>query len=742
KTAVTGSDGSYKIEGLEPGNYEFWEDMKPGWEPVTAQRFIGTVVAGNSCTQANFKNKEIVIPGCIEGYKKDTENIGLPLWKITATRTDDSSVKYTAMTDSEGRYKMTGVQSGTYTITETMQSGWDVADGYSLSYTKTVNPGDSCTLVNFKNKQVPTEGCVEGIKRDDNHVGLSGWTIHAKKIGQPDSSGKTAVTGSDGSYKINGLEPGTYEFWEDMKTGWEPVTAQRFIGTVSAGNSCTQANFKNKVLCECDPSDVCCNEDCKYYPEGHQPDGMYDFEYDYCSMHDLMIKKVDYYCPGSSGDYEVKETNELKKDCTTLDNCESWNYFCKMDDSTREQTCHDFTCVETSTSVSCESESRTEKIVDECDNPFCEDDNYYCLENDVYKDRTCFTGGCNDETGRCKDVNPYEEDEFVEACGDDFCDDSNTELDIYIKEYIMDEDSCDNGQCMPDTGRSDDFCSDSSTLHQVTCNGLDKGPDDIVDCSSLTGCYAVPMEECFGSCSRYQHCNGGRCDYPTEMMVYKDFGCSNGACTYDEDDFVDTDTDYIDDRCDSCIDTDHDGICDDDDNCPTVWNSHQRDDDHDGLGDLCDTDVDGDGYLPPEDCNDYDPEVNPGMDEIPYNGQDDDCSDETEDMPGSVPKQTAFVDLTILNEERLVPGDIMEVFIEVNNIGRYDQKGVSVNGYVTSYGIRARRDLGDLRKGKSKTTVLYIEIPENAKPGFNYLRVNINNDEFSRTIIREFWLNK
>ena len=38
----------------------------------------------------------------------------------------------------------------------------------------------------------------------------------------------------------------------------------------------------------------------------------------------------------------------------------------------------------------------------------------------------------------------------------------------------------------------------------------------------------------------------------------------------------------------SQIDTDQDGVIDSEDNCPTEWNPLQRDDDNDGIGDICD----------------------------------------------------------------------------------------------------------------------------------------------------------
>ena len=45
------------------------------------------------------------------------------------------------------------------------------------------------------------------------------------------------------------------------------------------------------------------------------------------------------------------------------------------------------------------------------------------------------------------------------------------------------------------------------------------------------------------------------------------------------------------------IDADHDGILDNVDNCPATANADQADLDHDGVGDACDPDIDGDGYL-------------------------------------------------------------------------------------------------------------------------------------------------
>lgn len=73
------------------------------------------------------------------------------------------------------------------------------------------------------------------------------------------------------------------------------------------------------------------------------------------------------------------------------------------------------------------------------------------------------------------------------------------------------------------------------------------------------------------------------------------------------------------------VDTDQDGILDEDDNCPTVPNPGQEDLDGDGIGDACDPDIDGDGFLNDNDCAPLNPNINPGATEIPNNSIDENC---------------------------------------------------------------------------------------------------------------------
>ena len=78
------------------------------------------------------------------------------------------------------------------------------------------------------------------------------------------------------------------------------------------------------------------------------------------------------------------------------------------------------------------------------------------------------------------------------------------------------------------------------------------------------------------------------------------------------------------------VDGDSDGVNDNLDNCPSVFNPDQADFDNDGLGNVCDNDIDGDGVPNNEDPDDYNPNI-PGDDDDDDDDNDDDNDNDDDD---------------------------------------------------------------------------------------------------------------
>jgi len=200
-----------------------------------------------------------VLLGSISGYKwndldgdgiKDGGEPGLEDWEINLS----GAASDTTTTASDGYYIFTELTAGTYTVSETLQSGWTrtypPAPG---THTINLAAGETRTNVNFGNK-VPL-GSISGYKwndldgdgvKDAGEPGLGGWIINLSG-----AASDTTTTASDGYYIFTELAAGTYTVSETLKSGWTrtyPPAPGTHTVNLAAGQNVINKNFGNKAI--------------------------------------------------------------------------------------------------------------------------------------------------------------------------------------------------------------------------------------------------------------------------------------------------------------------------------------------------------------------------------------------------------------------------------------------------------------------------------------------------------------
>lgn len=127
---LTDADGQYAFRGLTGGTYtvaevtwDYWEQTFPGGDG----RHTVTVTPGQVVTDVDFGNRRI--PGIhgVKWYDLDEDGVrdpgepGVADWTIYLDANDNGQLDWgepSTLTDRSGKYAVTGIASGTYTVTE------------------------------------------------------------------------------------------------------------------------------------------------------------------------------------------------------------------------------------------------------------------------------------------------------------------------------------------------------------------------------------------------------------------------------------------------------------------------------------------------------------------------------------------------------------------------------------------------------------------------------------------------
>ncbi|MBM3495872.1 MAG: hypothetical protein FJX72_16340, partial [Armatimonadetes bacterium] len=250
-TAMTAEDGSFFINGVEPGAYEI-SAMKPGY---TIQKRTGVVVHGTARDDISFrmtKAEPAVVTGKVTRLDGTTPVVGATL---TLTDVLPPNATFTATTDANGDYTISRVPSQTtYTLTctavgygESTPVSYPVPnpnDPIQGQRDKLVAPAKVYLGFNFRLKaeQGDATGRVLAAATD---LPIAGATVTATQGTQ----NVIATTDANGAYSFNrantppnGLDPGT---WAVVATapGYSPNDPAEAV-TVESNGTVTVPTIK------------------------------------------------------------------------------------------------------------------------------------------------------------------------------------------------------------------------------------------------------------------------------------------------------------------------------------------------------------------------------------------------------------------------------------------------------------------------------------------------------------------
>jgi len=195
-----------------------------------------------------------------DGAAREAGEPGLAGWTIFVDYDNDGVLdagEPSAVTAADGSYTITGINPGTWNVTEVLQAGWNQSYPASGYYEETFEGDMSYAGNDFGNWYPASKS---GIKYEDENangqqdggeLGLGGWTIYVDidDSGTLSAGDLSDVTASDGSYNITDIPPGTYDVREVIQAGWtctEPNAAGVYADEVfTSSDQITDNDFGN-----------------------------------------------------------------------------------------------------------------------------------------------------------------------------------------------------------------------------------------------------------------------------------------------------------------------------------------------------------------------------------------------------------------------------------------------------------------------------------------------------------------
>jgi cysteine-rich repeat protein len=225
----------------------------------------GILDEGEDCDDGNNANGDgcsstCNYEGCLEGFKRDPDNTGLSGWEIRAFKNGVVHAPLITHTDGTGYYKFDNMLTGSWTVLEIMQEGWNVAPGHQTEYVVEILSDTECSEQTFVNKLIPT--CVDECNLGDTMC----QETNLYECGNfDDDSCYEWGFDQDCYYHEHGEEFNVCEF-EDSFTYVE--VEEGFCNDVPGYNDfCDSENFDEEIeqedcgITECENGEYCENND-------------------------------------------------------------------------------------------------------------------------------------------------------------------------------------------------------------------------------------------------------------------------------------------------------------------------------------------------------------------------------------------------------------------------------------------------------------------------------------------------
>lgn len=265
RTTTTDVSGNFLFTDVAPGSYVLTEVVPSGFTQTKppSDGIPVTLASGGSSLDNVFGNFRGILTGTISGVKFNDLNgngvrdAGEPgVAGVTITLTGAGQPARTAVTGSDGTFTFTAVPFGTYSVAETVPTGFaQTLPGGNAPLPAVLNFGQQTVSgLTFGNRALPSS--ISGTKfndvngngvRDTGEPGLSGVTIQLRN-----AAGQltTATTDSSGNFSFTGLAAGTYLLSEVVPAGFSqtaPAPPGTITVTLGPGQDATGFLFGNRA---------------------------------------------------------------------------------------------------------------------------------------------------------------------------------------------------------------------------------------------------------------------------------------------------------------------------------------------------------------------------------------------------------------------------------------------------------------------------------------------------------------